>query len=268
MALRRPLDLKVSRMTPVVFRLLGLLFLICGVTWLAATRYELLLPGGIGTENAKRSAIRANRGQNFVETVALTDRALAWAPLDWQLYFLRAQGKIGRKWRSDAVDDFRRARYLEPNAVDLPFQEGIVWMPTRPILAVTAWREALRRAGPQRAELYAAMLRKAKDYPTVIRGLERVSPRQPDLILVFLEGAEGDEVWSLLLLMSRSEEVAEQSIRAEDVALLAKHTFAVAQAFHSYYQKPAYSLLYPKDAGEMVDGGDERCPGHAASAER
>jgi arginyl-tRNA synthetase len=66
-------------------------------------------------------------------------------------------------------------------------------------------------------------------------------------IRTFLEGDEGDEVWSLLLLMSRSEEVAEQSIRAEDVALLAKHTFAVAQAFHSYYQKPAYSLLYAKD---------------------
>jgi arginyl-tRNA synthetase len=61
-----------------------------------------------------------------------------------------------------------------------------------------------------------------------------------------LEGPEGDEVWSLLLLMSRSEEVAEQSIRAQDVALLAKHTFAVAQAFHSYYQKPAYSLLYAR----------------------
>jgi arginyl-tRNA synthetase len=60
----------------------------------------------------------------------------------------------------------------------------------------------------------------------------------------FLEGEEGDEVWSLLLLMSRSDEVAEQAIRAEDVALLAKHVFAVAQAFHSYYQKPSYSVLY------------------------
>ena len=44
--------------------------------------------------------------------------------------------------------------------------------------------------------------------------------------------------------MSRSDEVVEQSIRAEDVALLAKHVFAVAQAFHSYYQKPKYSVLY------------------------
>jgi arginyl-tRNA synthetase len=59
-----------------------------------------------------------------------------------------------------------------------------------------------------------------------------------------LEGEEGDEVWSLLLLMARSEEVAEQAVKSEEVALLAKHAFAVAQAFHSYYQKPRYSVLY------------------------
>ncbi len=67
-----------------------------------------------------------------------------------------------------------------------------------------------------------------------------------------LEGEEGDEVWSLLLLMSRSDEVAEQSIRAEDVALLAKHVFSVAQAFHSYYQKPKYSVLYAQTDDQRV----------------
>jgi arginyl-tRNA synthetase len=68
--------------------------------------------------------------------------------------------------------------------------------------------------------------------------------RARDLDLsAFLAGDEGDEVWSLLLLLARSEEAAEQAIRAEEVALLAKHTFAVAQAFHSYYQNAAYSLL-------------------------
>jgi len=59
-----------------------------------------------------------------------------------------------------------------------------------------------------------------------------------------LEGKEGDEVWSLLMLLARTEETAEQAVRAEEVALLSKHTFAVAQAFHSYYQKPRYSVLY------------------------
>jgi len=67
----------------------------------------------------------------------------------------------------------------------------------------------------------------------------------------FLAGEEGDEVWSLLLLMARTEEIAEQAIRAEDVALAAKHAFAVAQAFHSYYQKPKYSLVH-------AESGDRR----------
>jgi arginyl-tRNA synthetase len=59
-----------------------------------------------------------------------------------------------------------------------------------------------------------------------------------------LSGDEGDEVWALLLLMSRTEEVEEQAIRTEDVALLAKHAFTVAQGFHSYYQKPQHSVLH------------------------
>jgi arginyl-tRNA synthetase len=59
-----------------------------------------------------------------------------------------------------------------------------------------------------------------------------------------LTGEEGDEVWSLLLLMSRTEEVEEQAIRTQDVALVAKHAFTVAQAFPSYYQKPQHSVLH------------------------
>jgi len=66
-------------------------------------------------------------------------------------------------------------------------------------------------------------------------------------LAALLSGEEGDEVWSLLLLMARSDEVVEQAIRAEDVALVAKHAFAVAQAFHSYYQKPKYSVLHAEN---------------------
>jgi arginyl-tRNA synthetase len=73
--------------------------------------------------------------------------------------------------------------------------------------------------------------------------------RGPDLDGL-LSGEEGDLVWSLLLLMARSEEVAEQAVESEEVALLAKHAFAVAQAFHAYYQKPRYSVLYAA-SGEL-----------------
>jgi arginyl-tRNA synthetase len=59
----------------------------------------------------------------------------------------------------------------------------------------------------------------------------------------FLSGEEGDEVWSLVMLMARSEETAEQVVRAQEVSLIARHAFAIAQAFHSYYQKPRYTVL-------------------------
>ena len=60
----------------------------------------------------------------------------------------------------------------------------------------------------------------------------------------FLSGDEGDEAWEMLLLIARSPEAVEQAVRSDEVSLLAKHTFQVAQAFHSYYQKPQYSVLY------------------------
>ena len=66
-----------------------------------------------------------------------------------------------------------------------------------------------------------------------LKGEAAVLPTRtrPNVLSCFAKGAEGSFV-------------AEQAIRAEDVALVAKHAFAVAQAFHSYYQKPKYSVLH------------------------
>ena len=58
-----------------------------------------------------------------------------------------------------------------------------------------------------------------------------------------LTGEEGDEVWGLLALMARTDEVLEQAIAAEEASLVGKHAFTIAQAFHAYYQKPKYSVL-------------------------
>ena len=74
--------------------------------------------------------------------------------------------------------------------------------------------------------------------------LERAARLDLDAVL---SGDEGDEVWGLLMLIARTEEIAEQAVKAEEPSLVAKHAFAVAQAFHSYYQKPKYSVLYAED---------------------
>jgi O-antigen ligase len=200
MALRRPAELRPSALAPVAFRLIGILLLTAGLTWIIATRYEMLLPGGIGAEIEMRQASSANRGRNFDETIQRTTRALDWAPLKWQLYFSRALGKLGAKHPpSDALDDFRRARFLEPNAYEVPYEEGSAWLTSQPALAITAWREALRRVGVQRLEKYGHMLSLASQYnPAVYRGLEEIGLLHHDLALIYLARATGEGFMSAL----------------------------------------------------------------------
>jgi tetratricopeptide (TPR) repeat protein len=194
LALRRPAELRLSLVIPWISRFVGLVLLGAGITWVFATRYEKPLPGALGVDNEMRLATAANRGRNFTETIQRTTRALGWAPLRWQLYFLRALGKIGARVPvAEAVDDFRRARFLEPNLYEVPFEEGNVWVSaSQPALALTAWREALRRAGSQRAEVYGRMLAVARQSsPRVHQGLEELGMVQHDLAIIFLEHSGG-----------------------------------------------------------------------------
>ena len=194
LALRRPAALRSSFAIPILFRLFGIVFLTAGIAWVFATRYEKPLPGAVGVENEMRLATAANRGRNFSETIQRTTRALEWAPLRWQLYFLRALGEVGaRRSVAEAADDFRRARFLEPNVYEVPFEEGKVWVAAgEPALALTAWREALRRAGTQRPEVYGRMLAVAEQSsPRVHQGLEEIGMVHHDLALIYLEHAGG-----------------------------------------------------------------------------
>jgi O-antigen ligase/tetratricopeptide (TPR) repeat protein len=187
LSLHRPLCLKSSRAIPVVFRLVGLILLAAGGTWMVAAHGRMLLPGSVGVANAKQLAAVANRGLNFSEAAAISTHGLEWAPLDWQLYFARAIAEVNKKQTQKALDDFRRARFLEPNAYEVPLTEGDLWLNSHPVLAITAWREALRRAGPHRAEVYSSMLTNASmKNPQVSRVLEKVGLSQHDLAIAYL----------------------------------------------------------------------------------
>lgn len=193
MALHRPAQLRASSVLPPLFRMMGLALLVSGTAWLVATRYEMSLPGAVGVENEMRKASAASQGRNFHETIQRTTRALEWAPLKWQIYFLRALGKVNAKQPpSDALDDFRRASFLEPNAYEVPYQEGIVWLAREPSFALAAWREALRRAGPERIDIYGHMLTITSQHSLIVRpGLEEIGMASHDLALVYLERAYG-----------------------------------------------------------------------------
>jgi O-antigen ligase len=194
LSLHRPHSFKPSRSVPILFRLLGLILLIVGASWVVAARGQKLLPGSVGVTNAKQLATIDNRERNFTETVAVTTTGLKWAPLDWELYFSRAVAEAQLKQTDNALADFRRARYLEQISYELPLAEGNVWLSSQPVLAATAWREALRRAGSERAGVFARMLNKASlRSPEVSRILAELGVNRHDLALPYLSRISGAE---------------------------------------------------------------------------
>jgi tetratricopeptide (TPR) repeat protein len=190
----RPHEFKPSRALPILFRLVGLFLVVIGSTWVVAARGHKLLPGSLGVTNAKQLAAITNRERDFPETVTITSKALEWAPLDWELYFSRAVAEVELKKTDDALADFRRARFLEPISFNLPLMEGSAWLRTQPVLAETAWREALRRAGAERPSVYSQMLSRASlRSPEVGQLLSEMGVSHHDLALPYLARISGAE---------------------------------------------------------------------------
>jgi O-antigen ligase len=194
LSLHRPHSFKLSRSVSILFRLIGLILLVVGASWFVAARGQKLLPGSVGVTNAKQLATIDNRERNFTQTVAVATTGLKWAPLDWELYFSRAVAETQLKQADNALTDFRRARFLEQISYELPLAEGNVWLSSQPVLAATAWREALRRAGPERAGVFATMLSKASLRSPEVSGiLAELGVSRHDLALPYLARISGAE---------------------------------------------------------------------------
>ncbi|MEP6822962.1 MAG: hypothetical protein ABI946_11505, partial [Chthoniobacterales bacterium] len=195
LALRRPSEERTSVWLPWIFRVNGVLVLVIGLVWVVAAYRQISIPGSMGADNELRLAKAANVGRQARETIVRANRGLEWAPLDWQLYFLRGLGKVGAKLPpAAALADFRRARFLEPNSFEVPYQEGLAWLTSQPGLTIAAWNESLRRARPDRTELYGRMLTRADlRNREVKQWLVELGGQEADLSLINLERAHGND---------------------------------------------------------------------------
>src|SRR5256886_1455318 len=194
LSLHRPHSFKPSRSVSILFRLIGLILLVVGASWVVAARGQKLIPGSVGVTNAKQLATIHNRERNFTETVAVTTMGLKWAPLDWELYFSRAIAEAELKQSDNALADFRRARFLEQVSYEIPLAEGNIWLSSQPILAATAWRGAVRRAGPDRGGGFFSLLTQASPRRASGRRiLAELGVSRHDLALPYLARISGAE---------------------------------------------------------------------------
>lgn len=179
------------------FRLVGIALLGLGAAHLLSARGDPVLSDRTALKahhlNSQRFAA-AGRHQEALQTL---DLAIAQAPLDWSLYFQRGVLRLQlRQPAGAALEDFNRARVLEPNHTQLRFQEGNLWLVHQPALAIIPWRELLQHT--RDPEQYAQILALARPYSDLAAPL-RLLATTPTLKTVYAIQGTTPEQWPAAL---------------------------------------------------------------------
>jgi len=191
---------------PRIFRIVGVVLIAAGSVWVAATVRGAALPGTMAAEKAGREAVAAYTNSRFADAIGISTQGLRWEPMGWQLYYDRAVGEalVDPPRTAEARADFLRARFLQPTASELPYNEGLVWInELAPALVLQAWQEALRRVpDDQRKSLYGAMLGIAGTRPELRDPLRQLAGKDTSLVLAYLAALKPEnslvEIESLL----------------------------------------------------------------------
>lgn len=209
-----------GRLTRGGFRLAGLGLIALAIVHAGQVRGWWLPEFESTAELLHRRAVAASAARRHNEAYELADRAVATSPLNFRMYYLRAQLALQLRLSPDeALMDFGRARTLEPGHADICLQEGMYWLGFRPLFAIIPWRECLRRdpaysEGPHGH--YQMMLNQMGRHPELVDPLWQLADRL-ELQVLYLNAAPGGELWQ-----ERLEQVLAQNPRLElaDKALL------------------------------------------------
>lgn len=184
----------------VLFRCVGLLLALVGASWLIAARTGAAWPGAVGVESLKAQALAAAERGDLAAVESLSSRALAIAPLNYQMYHARGLARVWAGGDEEAVEasaeDFRRARALEPLFAELPLREAQAWLTSsggrHAARAVPAVEETFRRDPVSGERIFHAAFQRAAALPEeagaeLRESLEALARRVPALWFAFLD---------------------------------------------------------------------------------
>ncbi len=209
---------------PWIFRCAGLLLVAVGAVWVVATARGDRLPGTLAADSAQGESVAAYTKYDFASATAIATEGLRWSPMQWRLYYDRAVGEAlsDPPKVDEARKDFLRARFLQPVAAELPYNEGLVWInEAAPDLVFQAWEEALRRVPDEyRTGLYGAMLGVAKDNAQLQGALRKLAGNDHGLIVAFLAAAKPADVMSEIDSLRASDPELDSFSQQEKKSLL------------------------------------------------
>jgi O-antigen ligase len=177
---------------PVIWRCIGVVLLFFGVLWMIGGLFYLPTHSTIALDIQESRVVESRSLQDLDRASQALDAVIALQPLQRRGYFQRAQNALSRGGDHFEVEqDFRRARFVEPNREVIAYEEGLVWLPYDVKRTVAAWRNALNDTMESRSGLFEAMLGKTDRNDALLEGLIELSQAYPDFraqLILYLRG--------------------------------------------------------------------------------
>lgn len=181
-----------------VFCVSGGIILAAGIAWLLIGAGHAAMPGYSSAGLLMQKAETLSKSNRDAEALKLMDRAIRMNPLDWRLYFFRAQLhlRLGHP-EQEALTDFGRGRAIDPHYAAMCFDEGNIWLAYNPKLAIQAWKELMKRE-PGRTEYYQVFLGRIPGTPEM-RSAARKLATTPVLKFIYLQYASQPDDFNAML---------------------------------------------------------------------
>lgn len=155
-------------------------------------------PSATAADWLHEQAITESAAGRHSAAYAMVDTAASHTPLNFRMYYLRAQLRLKLRQPAEAaLTDFNRARALEPGHSGICYEEGLYWLAYRPVFAIIPWRECLRRDPAASRGIhgyYQQMLNAMGRFPELVEPLWQLAS-QDDLKALHLRAAPKSEAW-------------------------------------------------------------------------
>ena len=190
-----------------LFRALGVALLAVGFLWTMEARGGWVLPGAQGVARLKAEAIGQGQALDYADARESATRALKWAPLDWELYFIRAAAGVYQRSDLESTEaDFRRARFLERCSPDAPADEARLWAAAgQDPQAVNAILEACRRAPTRAGDFFGPLYLARRGDAEFVDLLGAAVLRHPALEVALTERLDGSDVAGFVARVLQSD---------------------------------------------------------------
>ena len=190
-----------------VFRVVGVMLLTAGIVWTLEARRFLLLPGVQGVARLKATALGQGAAHDYTDAQETATRALAWAPLDWELYFIRGgAGVYERRDLAATEADFRRARFLERCSPAAPLDEARLWVAVgQDPQAVNALLEACRRVPARAGDFFGPIYLLRLGDAELVDRLGGAVLHDPALEVALLERLQGEDAAGFIVRVLQTD---------------------------------------------------------------